>query len=85
MEEELGVQSPAPVSEDSSFLSGKAGPSREPGEELDLSFLPDELSTQEEPGRHDDTGVTSRMMTSFHIKMIYCEAASGINTKLQVF
>ena len=85
MEEELGVQSPAPAPEDPSFLSGKAGPSREPGEELDLSFLPDELSTQEEPGRHDDTGVTSLMMTSFHIKMIYCEDASGINTKLQVF
>ncbi|KAL7380138.1 hypothetical protein ABVT39_012455 [Epinephelus coioides] len=33
----------------------KAGPSGELGEELDLSFLPDDLSTQDEPSRHDDT------------------------------
>ncbi|XP_049917875.1 TATA box-binding protein-like 2 [Epinephelus moara] len=33
----------------------KAGPSGELGEELDLSFLPDDLSTQDDPSRHDDT------------------------------
>ncbi|XP_068593335.1 TATA box-binding protein-like 2 [Cebidichthys violaceus] len=43
--EELDLQSPAPF---------KAGPSRQVGEELDLSFLPDELGTQDEPGRITD-------------------------------
>ncbi|XP_042337943.1 TATA box-binding protein-like 2 isoform X2 [Plectropomus leopardus] len=50
--EELGLQCPAPS------LAGKAGPSGELGEELDLSFLPDDLSTQEEPSRHDDTAAS---------------------------
>lgn len=66
MEEELGlkspahdIQGPAPSLQNSSFLSGKAEPSGEQGDDLDLSFLPDELSTQEEAGRHDDTGATS--------------------------
>lgn len=62
--EELGLQSPAhtahdpaPSSQDPSFLSTKgAGPS----DDLDLSFLPDELSTQDEASR-GDTGMTSLM------------------------
>lgn len=48
--EELGLQSPAPPLQDYSYLSEKAGPSRELGEELDLSFLPDELGTQDDTG-----------------------------------
>uniref|UniRef100_A0A665UKA5 TATA box binding protein like 2 n=1 Tax=Echeneis naucrates TaxID=173247 RepID=A0A665UKA5_ECHNA len=55
--EELGLQSPAPHVEgptpfpqDSSYLSGKAGQGGVLGEELDLSFLPDDLSTQESTG-----------------------------------
>ncbi|XP_074517743.1 TATA box-binding protein-like 2 isoform X2 [Sebastes fasciatus] len=48
--EELDLQGPAP-----SHLSTKAGPSGElGGEELDLSFLPDELGTQDGRSRHDD-------------------------------
>lgn len=66
LEEELGLQSPAPHLQDpgpslrhSSHLAAKAGLSGELGEELDLSFLPDELNTQE------DTGVTSLMNVLF--------------------
>lgn len=57
--EELDLQGPAP-----SHLSTKAGPSGElGGEELDLSFLPDELGTQDGRSRHDDDiGMTSLMM-----------------------
>lgn len=51
--EELGLQSPTSSLQDSSYLSMKAGPSGDLGAELDLSFLPDDLSTQ------DDTGMTS--------------------------
>lgn len=58
LEEELGLRSPALSStQDSAYLSGRAGPSRESGAELDLSFLPDELGTQEELGHHDNAGV----------------------------
>lgn len=45
----------------SSFLSMRAGPGGEPGDELDLSFLPDELSVQEEASRHGDTGMTAHV------------------------
>lgn len=48
--EELGLQSPAHHPQDSSCPSLKAGPSGQPGEELDLSFLPDELSTPDDTG-----------------------------------
>lgn len=44
MGEGLGMQSPAHHS-DHSCPSAKAGVSGEPGEELDLSFLPDDFST----------------------------------------
>lgn len=71
--EELGLHNPAhsshdpaPSTPDSSFLAVKAGSSREPGEELDLSFLPDELGAQDEPSRHDNTGMTSPMMLVFN-------------------
>uniref|UniRef100_UPI0037E8766A TATA box-binding protein-like 2 n=1 Tax=Semicossyphus pulcher TaxID=241346 RepID=UPI0037E8766A len=60
--EELGLQSPAhpsqdpaPSIQDSSLLSVKAGAGGEAGGELDLSFLPDDLSSQDEPSRHGDT------------------------------
>ncbi|XP_039905723.1 TATA box-binding protein-like 2 isoform X1 [Simochromis diagramma] len=60
--EGLGLQSPALISQDPSQLaqdpaypSEKSGVSGEAGDELDLSFLPDELSTQEEPS-HDVSG-----------------------------
>lgn len=63
--EELGLQSPTPQAEKPlatqqgvSYLSEKDG-SGELGEELDLSFLPDELGT------HNDTGMTSLMMHCF--------------------
>lgn len=60
--EGLGLQSPALIPQDPSQLaqdpSEKSGVSGEAGDELDLSFLPDELSTQEEP-RHDVSGMTS--------------------------
>lgn len=59
------MHSPALSStQDSTYLSGKAGPSRESGAELDLSFLPDELSTQEELSHHDNTGVMSLAITN---------------------
>lgn len=64
MGEELSLLNPtlspndhAPSLQDSSYLSRKAGPSRELGDEFDLSFLPDELSTQEEPCCHDNPGI----------------------------
>uniref|UniRef100_A0A3Q3QIP2 TATA box-binding protein-like 2 n=1 Tax=Monopterus albus TaxID=43700 RepID=A0A3Q3QIP2_MONAL len=50
LEEGLGLQSPAHSIQDSSYLSVKAQSSTELGEELDLSFLPDELSTQTDTG-----------------------------------
>lgn len=61
--EGLGLQSPALISQDPAQLAqDPAYPSekssREAGDELDLSFLPDELSTQEEPS-HDVSGMTS--------------------------
>lgn len=63
--EELGLQSPvhnvqapAPPVQDSCYLSAKSGASGEPGDELDLSFLPDELSTQDEQS-HGNSGMTS--------------------------
>lgn len=43
--EGLGLRSPAHHPEDPSCASAKAGVGGEPGEELDLSFLPDDLST----------------------------------------
>lgn len=43
--EGLGLRSPAHHPEDPSCPSAKAGAGGEPGEELDLSFLPDDLST----------------------------------------
>lgn len=52
--EELDLQSPPPP--------GKGpAPSRgvQVAEELDLSFLPDELSSRDEQSRHDNTGTTS--------------------------
>ncbi len=70
--EELCLQTPAhqpqgsaPLVQDSSFLSMKSGPGEEPGDELDLSFLPDELNTQDKPSCHDDTGETSPFMPIF--------------------
>ncbi|AWP15918.1 putative TATA box-binding protein-like protein 2 [Scophthalmus maximus] len=56
--EELGLQDPAPPRQDASHLSAKAGPRGEQGEELDLSFLPDELSTQ------DDTAAAAESQTA---------------------
>ncbi|XP_027130866.1 TATA box-binding protein-like 2 [Larimichthys crocea] len=52
--EGLGLQSPAHTPHDPT-LSQQDQSSREPGDELDLSFLPDELSTQEEPSRQHNT------------------------------
>lgn len=65
LEEELGLRSPALSS---TYLPGKAGLSRGSGEELDLSFLPDELGTQEEPSCHNDTGVMSQKQ-QFELKV----------------
>lgn len=56
--EGLSLQSPALISQDPAYPSEKPGASGEAGDELDLSFLPDELSTQEEPS-HDISGMTS--------------------------
>lgn len=57
----LGLQSPDHPLQDSSYLSEKAGLSGDLGEELDLSFLPDELSTQ------DDTGARHRRFSTIFI------------------
>uniref|UniRef100_H3C303 Uncharacterized protein n=2 Tax=Tetraodon nigroviridis TaxID=99883 RepID=H3C303_TETNG len=61
LEEELSIGSPTLSS---TYLPGKAGLSRGSGEELDLSFLPDELGTQEEPSRHNDTAQTEAQAAS---------------------
>uniref|UniRef100_A0A8D2ZK58 TATA box-binding protein-like protein 2 n=1 Tax=Scophthalmus maximus TaxID=52904 RepID=A0A8D2ZK58_SCOMX len=57
--EELGLQDPAPPRQDASHLSAKAGPRGEQGEELDLSFLPDELSTQDDTAESQTAADTS--------------------------
>ncbi|XP_061781172.1 beclin 1-associated autophagy-related key regulator isoform X3 [Nerophis lumbriciformis] len=44
------LPSPASTSQDSTHQSTKAGPSRELADELDLSFLPDELGAQDDAG-----------------------------------
>lgn len=62
----LSPQDPASSLQDSSYLSRKAGPSRELGDDFDLSFLPDELSTQEEPCCHDNAGILIKSTTTFH-------------------
>ncbi|XP_041828023.1 TATA box-binding protein-like 2 isoform X2 [Melanotaenia boesemani] len=53
LEEDSDLLTSGAAVQDSSFLSEKSGASGKPGDELDLSFLPDELSSQEEPS-HDD-------------------------------
>ncbi|XP_051723275.1 TATA box-binding protein-like 2 isoform X4 [Ctenopharyngodon idella] len=62
-EGDLGLQGPAPQLQDSSFLPSLTSQEKDLTEDLDLSFLPDELSTQDEPqqaenvNNNEDSGI----------------------------
>ncbi|KAG7466498.1 hypothetical protein MATL_G00165370 [Megalops atlanticus] len=59
---DLGLQG-SPQLQDPSFLSSVSKQEKDLSEDLDLSFLPDELSTQDEPA-----GGTDEMQDSAHLK-----------------